>query len=152
MPVITIDGKQLLQYCIEYKIGFNFKPVFSPKDIILLAKNKQAVGTLAEETTDYLVEREITRNDIRAKILVIPRIIKEQLKEVREQYFVVFNGNERKLRIDKSRRYFGGITDLYKTYGLLTNDGIYISKIAKWKIENDRIIIDLCEENNEKKL
>lgn len=143
MPVITIDGKQLLQYCIEYKIGFNFKPVFSPKDIILLAKNKQAVGTLAEETTDYLVEREITRNDIRAKILVIPRIIKEQLKEVREQYFVVFNGNERKLRIDKSRRYFGGITDLYKTYGLLTNDGIYISKIAKWKIENDRIIIDL---------
>lgn len=31
MPVITIDGAQLIQYCIEKGIGFNYKPVFSPK-------------------------------------------------------------------------------------------------------------------------
>lgn len=48
--------------------------------------------------------------------------------------------------MDKSGRYFGGVTDLYKAFGLLTNEGIFISKTAKWKIENDKIIVDLCEE------
>lgn len=146
MPVITIDGKQLLQYCIDRQIGFNFKPVFSPKDIILLTQKKQSVGTIAEQSDNYLVEKVITQNDIRARILVIPRIIKEQLSNVDEQYTVVFNGKERQLRMDKSGRYFGGVTDLFKTFGLLTNEGVYVSKISKWKIENRKIIIDLCEE------
>lgn len=147
MPVITIDGKQLLQYCIEYNIGFNFKPAFSAKEIIALTQqSNQVVGTMAEQANDYIVEREITKNDIRAKILVIPRIIKEQLPKINEQYSVVFNGNERQLNIDKSRRYFGGVTDLYKTFGMLTNDGIFVNKVAKWKITNDKIIVDLCEE------
>jgi len=148
MPVITIDGKQLLQYCIEYKIGFNFKPVFSPKDIVMLVCNNRVIGTITERSSDYLVEREITKNDIRAKILVLPRIIKEQLTEVKEPYSVVFNGKERQLKMDKSRRYFGGVTELYKTFGLLTNDGIFVSKTAKWKIINNKIIVDLCEATN----
>lgn len=146
MPVITIDGKQLLQYCIEYNIGFNFKPVFSTKDIFALIQKNQIVGTMVEQETDYLVEREITKNDIRAKILVIPRIIKEQLKIVNGKCTVVFNGKESQLKMDKSGRYFGGVTDLYKTFGLLTNEGIFVSKLAKWKIKNDKIIIDLSEE------
>lgn len=150
-PVITIDGMQLLQYCIEYKIGFNFKPVFSPKEIISIVQSEQAIGTtIAEHQTDYIVEREITRNDIRAKILVIPRVIREQLPTSNQTYAVIFNGTERQLKLDKSRRYFGGITDLYKSYGLLTNDGVFVSKTAKWKIDNGTIIIDLCEGANEK--
>ncbi len=136
-----------MQYCIEYNIGFNFKPVFSAKEIIALTQqSNQVVGTMAEQANDYIVEREITKNDIRAKILVIPRIIKEQLPKINEQYSVVFNGNERQLNIDKSRRYFAGVTDLYKTFGMLTNDGIFVNKVAKWKITNDKIIVDLCEE------
>ena len=48
--------------------------------------------------------------------------------------------------MDKSGRYFGGITDLYKTFGLLTNEGVFVSKTMKWKIVNEKIIVDLCEE------
>lgn len=143
MPVITIDGKQLLQYCIEKGIGFNFKPVFSPKAIIALSRKEQAVGTIFAPQTDYMVEREITKNDIRAKILVIPRIIKEQLTELNDVYSIIFNGTECKLKMDKSGRYFGGVTALYKRFGLLTDDGIYVCKTAKWKIDNKKIIIDL---------
>lgn len=144
IPVITIDGKQLLQYCIEHNIGFNFKPVFSPKDIIALTQNNQVVGTISKQQTDYIVEREITKNDIRAKILVLPRIIKEQLPKNKKLYSVIFNGKECQLRMDKSERYFGGVTEFYKTFGLLTNEGVYVSKTAKWKISNDKIIIDLA--------
>lgn len=143
MPVITIDGAQLIQYCIEKGIGFNYKPVFSKNEIIALTQYTQMANTAIINETGYLVEREITKNDIRAKILVIPQIVKNELSESYDKFLVVFNGIEKPLNIDKTRRYFGGITDLYKQFGLLTTDGVFVSKKAKWKIDGDKIIVDL---------
>ena len=142
MPVITIDGVQLIQYCIEKGIGFNYKPVFSKYEIIALTQTNQTINVNISEY-DYLVEREITKNDIRAKILVIPQVIKNELPSNKEKYQVVFNGIEKQLNIDKSRRYFGGVTDFYKKFGLLTTDGVFVSKKAKWKINSDKIIVNL---------
>ena len=96
-----------------------------------------------EPNSSYLVEREITKNDIRARILIIPQIIKNELSKNEEKFNVVFNGFEKQLNIDKSRRYFGGITDFYKKFGLLTNDGIFVNKKAKWRIDGNKIIVDL---------
>ena len=143
MPVITIDGAQLIQYCIEKGIGFNYKPVFSPKDIIALTQIAPNNDISIEPNSSYLVEREITKNDIRARILIIPQIIKNELSKNEEKFNVVFNGFEKQLNIDKSRRYFGGITDFYKKFGLLTNDGIFVNKKAKWRIDGNKIIVDL---------
>ena len=148
MPVITIDGAQLIQYCIEKGIGFNYKPIFSSKDIIALTNSVQNGNGGISSTTasSYLVEREITKNDIRARILIIPQVIKNELPTTDEKFNVVFNGLEKQLNIDKSRRYFGGVTDVYKNFGLLTNDGVFINKKAKWKIDGDKIIVDLIQE------
>lgn len=143
MPVITIDGAQLIQYCIEKGIGFNYKPVFSKNEIIALTQSTPTVNTAATNETEYLVEREITKNDIRARILVIPQVIKSELAESEEKFTVMFNGSQKQLKIDKSRRYFGGVTDFYKQFGLLTTDGVFLSKKAKWKINGDKIIVDL---------
>lgn len=143
MPVITIDGAQLIQYCIEKGIGFNYKPVFSKTDIIVLTQNMPNSAGSIESKSSYLVEREITKNDIRARILIIPQIIKNELSKNDERFNVVFNGFEKQLKIDKTRRYFGGVTDFYKKFELLTNDGIFISKKAKWRIDGDKIIVDL---------
>ncbi len=90
-----------------------------------------------------MVEREITKNDIRAKILVIPQVVKSELAENKEKFTVVFNGIEKQLNIDKARRYFGGVTDFYKQFGLLTTDGVFVSKKAKWKKDGDKVIVDL---------
>ncbi len=148
MPVITIDGSQLIQYCIEKGIGFNYKPVFSPKDIIALTNSVQNGNDNVSSTTAsaYLVEREITKNDIRARILIIPQIVKNELPKTDKKFNVVFNGLNKKLNIDKTRRYFGGVTDFYKNFGLLTDDGVFISKKAKWRIDGDKIIVDLVQE------
>ena len=143
MPVITIDGTQLIQYCIEQGIGFNYKPVFSKNDILSLTQCEQQVDNFVVSESVYLVEREITKNDIRARILIIPQVVKNELPENKVKFNVVFNGIKKQLNIDKSRRYFGGVTDLYKQFGLLTSDGIYINKKAKWRIDNDKIIVDL---------
>lgn len=145
MPVITIDGTQILQYCIEKGIGFNFKPVFSKNSIIALTRSDQQPSPLITMNGEYLVEREITANDIRAKILVVPQIIKSMLDESAEQFSVVFCGIEKKLNLDKQRRYFGGVTDFYRRFGLLTEDGAFISKKAKWKIADDKIIVDIIQ-------
>ena len=148
MPVITIDGAQLIQYCIEKGIGFNYKPVFSPKDIIALTNSVQNGNSGISSTTasSYLVEREITKNDIRARILIIPQVVKNELSTTDEKFIVVFNGLEKQLNIDKTRRYFGGVTDFYKNFGLLTNDGVFISKKAQWRIDGNKIIVDLIQE------
>lgn len=143
MPVITIDGTQLIQYCIEQGIGFNYKPVFSKNDILSLTQCEQQVDNFVVSESVYLVEREITKNDIRARILIVPQVVKNELPENKVKFNVVFNGIKKQLNIDKSRRYFGGVTDLYKQFGLLTSDGIYINKKAKWRIDNDKIIVDL---------
>ena len=97
-------------------------------------------------TSSYLVEREITKNDIRARILIIPQVVKNELSTTDEKFNVVFNGLEKQLNIDKTRRYFGGVTDFYKNFGLLTNDGVFISKKAKWRIDGNKIIVDLIQE------
>lgn len=143
MPVITIDGAQLIQYCIEKGIGFNYKPVFSKNEIISLTQCEPTSNRFDNTDTAYLVEREITKNDIRAKILVIPQIIKSELSENEDKFNVVFNGVEKHLNIDKSRRYFGGVTDFYKQFGLLTSDGTFVSKKAKWKMDGSKILVDL---------
>lgn len=143
MPVITIDGTQLIQYCIEHGIGFNYKPVFSKNDILSLTQCEQPADNFVVSESGYLVEREITKNDIRARILIIPQVVKNELPLDKETFNVVFSGIKKQLNIDKSRRYFGGVTDLYKQFGLLTSDGIFINKKAKWKIDNDKIIVDL---------
>lgn len=143
MPVITIDGEQLIQYCIEKSIGFNFKPVFSKNDIIALTQREQKTNVVTTTETGYLVEREITKNDIRAKILVIPQVVKSELAENEEKFTVVFNGIQKQLNVNKTRRYFGGVTDFYKQFGLLTTDGVFVCKKAKWKIDGANIIVDL---------
>ena len=143
MPVITIDGTQLIQYCIEKGIGFNYKPVFSKNQILSISETAAPINIPSESDEKYWVEREITKNDIRAKILVIPQVIKNELNVIDNKFIVVFNGIEKKLNIDKGRRYFGGITDLYKKFGLLSNDGAFVSKKAQWKMSNGKIIIDL---------
>lgn len=145
MPVITIDGAQLIQFCIEKGIGFNYKPVFSSKDIIALTNSTQNNNNCIVSITTYLVEREITKNDIRARILIIPQVVKNELSITDEKFNVVFNGLEKQLNIDKTRRYFGGVTDFYKKFGLLTNDGVFINKKAKWRIDGDKIIVDLIQ-------
>ena len=53
------------------------------------------------------IEKDITANDIRARILTIPRAILDLLPEEKNSYDLFFNNNEIKnVRISSDRRYF----------------------------------------------
>ncbi|MCD7729700.1 MAG: hypothetical protein LUI60_07320 [Clostridia bacterium] len=141
MPVITIDGERLISLCVEKEIGFNYKPVFSKNDISNLISPTKEQGTGIPK--EYLVDRIITQNDIRARILVIPQVIKDYLGADCHMVEIVINGKDKNLTIDKSRRYFGGVTEIYRQSGCLTEDNIYVSKLSRWKIKDRKIIIDI---------
>ncbi len=149
-PIILIDGKKLIESCIDNEIGFVFKPVFSKvaMDLLKVGSISQVENKVVKQEEkdiyDVVVERQITSNDIRARILVIPKQIVSLIPSKRETISIVFNGMEEKeLKIDKGRRYLGGVTDLYKKSGLILEDGSYNPQKAVWKYEDGKIRVIL---------
>ena len=144
-PTILINGEKLLDMCIENGIGFTYKPVLVKEAIKSLFVDTSTCDTSPGITIekDYIVSREITANDVRARILIIPQLIKNTISANDETITVVFNGTSYQLNIDKTRRYLGGVTDIYKQSGLINEDNIFISKQANWKIVDDVIHITI---------
>ena len=144
-PTILINGEKLLDMCIENGIGFTYKPVLVKEAIKSLFVDTSTCDTTPIITieNDYVVSREITANDIRARILIIPQLIKNTISSNDETISVVFNGTSYQLNIDKTRRYLGGVTDIYKQSGLINEDNIFISKQAKWKLVDNVIHITI---------
>lgn len=141
-PIIVVDGKELVSTCIEKEIGFTFKPVFSKTALDSIMK--KISDTVDEETT---VERVVTENDIRAYILILPHAIKECLPEDASVINIRFGDSlYKEYRIDAQGRYVGGISKVYRDFGLREPDGAFISKRAIWHIEeNSKFTVEFKE-------
>lgn len=100
LPVITIDGAQLVQYCIERGIGFHFKPVFAKNEIKTIIQNGLEEDSADEEAEGYMVARAIAKSEIRSRVLVVPQLVKNELSEGEDKFEVVFNGVEKTLTLD----------------------------------------------------
>ena len=86
------------------------------------------------------IDKVITENDIRAKILRIPNIIQKRIPDTVSSYSVLFNGNlSEELTISKERNYFAKVTGLYKQLGMIddTDKTLFHSKQIHWKMEVD---------------
>lgn len=151
-PIILIDGKSLVESCIDNEIGFVFTPVFS-KDAMDALKDEtddlvKEDGTIAEENEEIklVVDKQISANDIRARILRLPKAITNRLPEDAHKVKVIFNGlSTKELTVAKNRGYLAGVTDLYKKSGLIAEDGSYNPCKAIWKFSEDKIDITIKE-------
>lgn len=142
MPTILIDGKTLLNMCIDKGIAFSYKPVFDEdklKDILKQCSNLNQ--TVNNDMNDYLVERNITANDIRARILIIPQIIKNSINDNDTTVEIDINGKQQTLNLDKSHRYIGGVTQIYKDCGLINDDNSFVQKTSRWKFRNNKLVV-----------
>lgn len=159
-PIVLIDGKNLVESCIDKGIGFVFAPVFSKREMDALTaaanvpgrlnsgngNNEHGDAAVAESTDRLLLEvnSKITANDIRARILRIPGAIWEIVGTEYETLKVSFDGQpEKVLRIDAGRCYLAGVTGLYRTAGLIREDGTYLPCDTTWKCYENRIEIAL---------
>lgn len=150
-PIILIDGKALVESCIDNEIGFIFTPVFSKNAMDAL---KDSSDDLHQENNNIetgeniklIVDKQISANDIRARILRLPKAIVNELPKDKKKVKVVFNGLAPKdLTIAKNRCYLAGVTELYKDSGLMAEDGSYNPCKAVWKYSEDKIEIVLKE-------
>ncbi len=155
-PIILIDGTSLVNSCIDNEFGFIFKPVFDKDSMdILMGLNKKyhqdVVFEEIKELSDIVVEKQITANDIRARILSIPKIILNTFPDGAEKLEVCFNGNIiKELSINKGRNYFAGVTELYRTLGLLTNDGTITPAKSIWTSKDKKLYIEVITDLIEK--
>ncbi len=147
-PIIVVDGEELVISCIENEIGFIFNPQFSKSAMDSFIKKNNSVSNNNVSAQALNIVKKISNNDIRAKILPIPRAILEIIDNGFVKYEICFNNEYKKeLRIDKTRRFFGGVTEAYKKYGLISEDGAFHPTNAKWILNDGKININF--DNNE---
>lgn len=108
--IILISGKDILKYYIEHP---EKDSIFSWNPVVSKDKVKSIIHSNHNNNGENRILRLVSKNDIRARILPIPFEIFEKISN-EEQYTVVIDNEERKLNINKERRYFGGITDIYR--------------------------------------
>lgn len=142
MPTILIDGKTLLNMCIDKGIAFSYKPVFDEDKLKDILKQCSKLNrTVNNDMNDYLVERNITANDIRARILIIPQIIKNSINDNDKTVEIDINGKQQTLNLDKSHRYIGGVTQIYKDCGLINDDNSFVQKTSRWKFRDNKLVV-----------
>lgn len=153
-PIILIDGKTLVNSCIDNELGFVYAPIFSKLYMDRLM-NIQAIENQVNESKeeendqDIVVEKRITTNDIRARILSVPKIIFENIAKNQNTIEVCFNNEFTKiLTINRGRNYLGGVTNIYRKYGLLTNDNNIFPALAQWNLEKNILKINIKNSNN----
>lgn len=143
-PVIVIDGKDLVLSCIEHEIGFTYIPVFSASALDRLMNTQIETSREQNATMAFLVEKDITENDIRARIISIPRIIIEKIKPEKANVTVIFNNEyTTELTVVRGRNYFGGVTSVLRKLGMLCEDGTIYAKHAKWNIDEINQVITI---------
>lgn len=140
-PIICIDGKKLVQGCIDKNIGFKSKPVFEPRILDRILEQEQVLQTEVGDSKNA-IKKKISLNDVRARILPIPRTIFETLPDEVDSYEVLFENHDRKrMKINRERRFFGGITATYRKYGLLRKDGTVHPRDSYWIFDDENQLI-----------
>lgn len=140
-PIILIDGKTLIENCIDKGIGFMAKPIFSKESLDRLMKIDRQAKESQHGNIEY-IRKNISKNDIRARILPIPNSIYEKLDENKASFPVQFDGEKLlELNINRNRKYFGGITEIYKKFGLIEEGNIFIEKTGLWNYDGEKTIV-----------
>lgn len=151
--VVTINGEMLVMSCIDNEIGFIFKPIFSKKQMDLFLDkqldkkdndNTNAITALAEPRIIGSVEKQITPNDIRARIISIPKSIMDRFDDSQEDISICVNDKESyNVKIRRGRNYFSRVTKLFKDFGLLTETDIIVPKMCRWVFDEDNKTVKL---------
>ena len=149
-PVVVISGKSLVMSCIDHEIGFLFKPIFSKKQMdSFLNRNNVHNSTNSENSTtitisENVVEKTITANDIRARIVSIPSSIIRQFNDGQTSVKVkVNNEKEYTFNINKGRNYFGSVTTFLRDYNMLSDEGVITPKQCKWFYNSEETVVFL---------
>lgn len=147
-PVILINGEDIVNFYInnpEKDVMIEWIPKISKDRIKQLIAQEENINDSSkiedQDNLDDYIPKPISRNDIRARILPIPPQIYEQIQD-KDSFDVECLNVRKKLKINKARKYFGGITDFYKNAGYIGYSGEE-NKKSQWKLSKDKSYIML---------
>lgn len=143
--IILIDGKSLIQQCISIGLGFNLKPVFDAKTLESLTLHKEIKEEVKKESVSYdlVIRKQISLNDIRARILRMPSEIEKEIPKDITKLKLSINDKDYELNMNAERTYLGGVTKLYKEEGLILENNLYKPKMAIWNYSKDKICVEI---------
>lgn len=151
-PILLIDGNSLIDICIENNIGFIYNPIFDKNELKKFYKKDIKIKNSYINDVNFNmlvsnIEKDITANDIRARIICIPRTILDELPIDKEVFNIVFNGNIiNDVKISSDRRYFSkGLSEMYRKYSLIGENGEINSTKSLWSYDGDKIYINLIK-------
>ena len=145
-PVFVIDGIDLIRICIDKQIGFSYKPVFSKSALDEFTNKNQAMVAginLNSSINLETVEKTITTNDVRVHIISLPRVIVDKIKnnDKKQPIKLIINESDSyDVTFCPSRNYLSQVTEIFRKYGLIQDDGTIVEKKAKWAIDTQQNI------------
>ncbi len=151
-PIDLIDGEKLIDCCIDKKIGFVFKPIFSKDEMNNYLTRNVDIPVNFEITENNIIriKKQITANDIRAKIIGIPNEIYNKLSDDKKVFDISINNEIVKdAKINRERKYFSkGLSSIYSKLGLVTKDNVIKPCVSYWHMEEDNIYIEIESEQD----
>ena len=136
----------LVRLCIEKQIGFSYIPQFSKDALDEFTEKERTMQSISDNALQ-VVEKIITKNDIRCTILSMPRFVIDKMKDIsgkRKLQVVINNKDKYSMTFVPNRNYLYCGNNFVLKYKLINNDGSIIERNAKWAIdEKETIYIDI---------
>lgn len=142
--VLVIDGEKLIKLCIQYEIGI-IRQYEIDKDYLNKIESKKKIETKDMGGIKIVATKFVTENDLRARILRIPKDIKSKIEQNKSIILYFDEATKDTFNIDKTGTYIGGVTDIFKKFGLIKDDGTYLSKVSLWADFKDGFLVKFAE-------
>ena len=138
--VLVVDGEQLIKLCRDYEIG-----VVKQYNIDADYLSSLEIESEEVEEKEVLSKKLVTENDIRARILRIPKDVKEHVgnSNIITLYFDDERGEQ--LSIDKTGTFVSGVTNIFRKYGLIQNSDKTYQKHSEWSSYKDGFSVRFTE-------
>jgi hypothetical protein len=136
--VLVIDGNRLIELCKSNRIGIVERYEIDEKYLSNIEASEPEDTT--EETT--LVGNKLTtENDIRARILRLPREVKQLITGKKSLLVDFGDGTRHSLNLDKQGDFLGGFTEIFREHGLLDEEGNPHEMYADWQTSEDGFLV-----------
>lgn len=144
--VLVIDGGKLIELCKKNEIGICKQYEIDEE---YLSGLESAEASIQEDELLSMTKL-VSENDIRARILRIPKDLKPHLRK-NSKIFLYFDDDKKgSYTIDKTGTYVGGVSKIFNTYGLIGPDGTAHAKNAEWTKYKEGFLVKFTQEEKKK--
>ncbi len=146
--VLVIDGERLVELCKNRKIGVLERYVIDEE---YLSKLEASEVQPEPAETGVIGSKLVTINDIRARILRIPKEVKPLIQGKTAITIRWEDGTKQTLNVDETGNYLGGVTAAYRKYGLIDASGEAHEMFAEWEAADDGFLIRFKKAEHEER-